>query len=82
MHDLDLKDQEEETGFCILGDTNWTYSHLVIGYHPFKESLGLFAKDPDSCGLLHLNTMESLPLKWKIYDDLNRVELLTPGIKI
>jgi hypothetical protein len=82
LHDLDLKDQEEETGFCILGDTNWTYSHLVIGYHPFKESLGLFAKDPDSCGLLHLNTMESLPLKWKIYDDLNRVELLTPGIKI
>lgn len=79
---LDSTKQEQEAGFCLIGDTNWTYSKLVIGYHPILETLALFAQDPDSCGLLHLNNMESLPLKWKIYDDLNRIELFTPGIKI
>lgn len=74
--------QEIEAGFCKIGDTNWTYSDFVIGYHPVFDTLCLLAQDPDSYGLLHLNTMESLPLKWKIYDDLNRVELFTPGIKI
>lgn len=82
LQNITPTNQEQEAGFCIIGDTNWTYSHLVIGYHPVLDTLALFAQDPDFYGLLHLNTMESLPLKWKIYDDLNRVELFTPGIKI
>lgn len=82
LQSIERDKQELQVGFCKLGDTNWTYNDLIIGYHPGLDSLALFAKDPDSCGLLHLNTMESLPLKWKIYDDLNRVELFTSGIKI
>lgn len=82
LQNIEASFQEQEAGFCRLGDTNWTYSELVIGYHPQTQALALFAKDPDTCGLLHLDNMESLPLKWKIYDDLNRVEMFTPGIKI
>jgi hypothetical protein len=79
---LPVESREKEAGYCKIGDTNWTYESLIIGYSPLTESLAFFAQDPESLGLFFLDNMQHFPLQWKIYDDLSRLELFIPGIKI
>jgi hypothetical protein len=74
--------REKTCGYCLIGDTNWTYEPLVISYHPLYETLVLCAQDRDTNGLLIVESLQHLPIEWKIYDDLTRVELFVPGIKI
>jgi hypothetical protein len=79
---LKSENTDKECGYCIIGDTNWTYSHLVIGYHPIYDKLCIFAQDPLTYGLLEIDNMEKFPQTWKIYEDLARVEMFIPGIRI
>lgn len=77
-----LKLDEKSLGLCIIGDTNWTYETLIIGFNPLNQKLSLFAQDSLTKGLIWLDHMEKEPIKWKLYDDLTKAELFGPGIKI
>jgi hypothetical protein len=80
----EIKDdvREKTCGYCHIGDTNWTYNQLIIGYNPRKDGLSLFAQDPETLGLFELDHMEVFPMQWKLYEDLTRPEIMIPGIKI
>jgi hypothetical protein len=74
--------ENQDLGLCPIGDSNWSYETLIIGYNPLNESLCLMAQNSLTKGLIWLDHMEKTPLKWKVYEDLTRIELFGPGIKI
>jgi len=76
------QDPERTLGFCALGDTNWTFNTLIVGYHPLHQELTLFAQDPVTLGLLTIDNQMQTPVEWKIYEDLSRIELFISGIRI